>query len=107
MIFGRGREIPVTQPASRSPFTLAGRNDLYGDALNETVFMRPGQQLTDGLMRVEDDGIDGAVDGTATVIAGVSGRARRIQNGFVRTYALTMVIGAALVGVVLILGRLG
>ena len=47
--------------------------------------MRPGQQLTDGLMRLEDDGIDGAVDGTATVIAGVSGRARRIQNGFVRT----------------------
>ena len=67
LIFGRGREIPLTQPASRSPFTLAGRNDLYGDALNETVFMRPGQQLTDGLMRVDDDGIDGAVDGTATV----------------------------------------
>jgi NADH-quinone oxidoreductase subunit L len=107
MIFGRGREIPRTQPASRSPFTLAGRNDLYGDALNETVFMRPGQQLTDGLVRLEDDGIDGAVDGTATVIAGVSGRARLLQNGFVRTYALTMVIGAALVGVVLILGRLG
>jgi NADH-quinone oxidoreductase subunit L len=107
LVFGRGREIPVTQPRSSSPFTLAGRNDLYGDAFNETVFMRPGQQLTDGLVRIEDSGIDGAVNGTATVIAGVSGRARRIQNGFVRTYALTMVAGAAVVGVVLILTRLG
>ena len=106
-VFGRGRQIPVDQPASRSPFTLAGRNDLYGDALNEAVFMRPGQQLTDGLMRLEDQGIDGAVDGTATVISGVSSRARRIQNGFVRSYALLMVVGAGVVGVILILGRLG
>jgi NADH-quinone oxidoreductase subunit L len=30
-----------------------------------------------------------------------------VQNGFVRTYALTMVAGAAVVGVVLVLGRLG
>ena len=106
-VFGRGRQIPVHQPASRSPFTLAGRNDLYGDALNEAVFMRPGQQLTDGLMRLEDQGIDGAVDGTATVISGVSSRARRIQNGFVRSYALPWWSGAGLVGVILILGRLG
>ncbi len=106
-VFGRGRQIPVEQPASRSPFTLAGRNDLYGDAINEAVFMRPGQQLTDGMMRLEDQGIDGAVDGTATVISGVSSRARRIQNGFVRSYALTMVVGAGVVGVILILGRLG
>ena len=34
---------------TRSPFILAGRNDLYGDAFNEAVFMRPGQQLTYGL----------------------------------------------------------
>ena len=51
-IFGPRREIPVTQPASRSLFTLAGRNDLYGDTFNEAVFMRPGQQLTSGLVRL-------------------------------------------------------
>ena len=70
--------------------------------------MRPGQGLTDGLVRLEDKGIDGTVvDGTATAISDLSTRARRIQNGFVRSYAATMVVGAAIVGVVLILGRLG
>jgi NADH-quinone oxidoreductase subunit L len=106
-MFGPRREIPITQPASQSFLTVAGRNDLYGDAFNEAVFMRPGQQLTEGLVRVENSGIDGAVNGTAAAIGGMSSRLRRVQNGFVRSYALTMTVGAAIVGVVILLGRLG
>ena len=106
-IFGPRREIPVTQPANPSFLTVAGRNDLYGDAVNEAVFMRPGQQLTAGLVRFENSGIDGAVNGTAAAIGGMSARLRRVQNGFVRSYALTMMVGAAIVGVVILLGRLG
>jgi NADH-quinone oxidoreductase subunit L len=106
-IFGPRREIPVTQPVNPSFLTVAGRNDLYGDAFNEAVFMRPGQQLTAGLVRLENSGIDGAVNGTAAAIGGMSSRLRRVQNGFVRSYALTMTVGAAIVGVVILLGRLG
>jgi NADH-quinone oxidoreductase subunit L len=106
-LFGPRRDIPLTQPESRSFFTLAGRNDLYGDAFNEAVFMRPGQQLTSQLVKLEDDGIDGTVNGTAAAIGGMSARLRRVQNGFVRSYALTMTLGAAIVGVVIVLGRLG
>jgi len=106
-LFGPRRDIPLTQPQSRSFLTLAGRNDLYGDAFNEAVFMRPGQQLTSGLVRLEDYGIDGTVNGTAATIGAVSARLRRVQNGFVRSYALTMTLGAAIVGVVIALGRLG
>jgi NADH-quinone oxidoreductase subunit L len=106
-LFGPRRDIPLTQPKSRSLLTLAGRNDLYGDAFNEAVFMRPGQQLTSQLVRLEDDGIDGTVNGTAAAIGGMSARLRRVQNGFVRSYALTMTLGAAIVGVVIVLGRLG
>jgi NADH-quinone oxidoreductase subunit L len=106
-IFGPRREIPVTQPESGSFFTLAGRNDLYGDAFNEAVFMRPGEQLTSGLVRIENEAIDGTVNNTAAAIGGMSSRLRRVQNGFVRSYALTMTLGAAIVGVVLVLGRLG
>jgi NADH-quinone oxidoreductase subunit L len=106
-IFGPRREIPIAQPASQSFLTVAGRNDLYGDAFNEAVFMRPGQQLTEGLVRFENSGIDGAVNGTAAAIGGMSSRLRRVQNGFVRSYALTMTVGAAIVGVVILLGRLG
>ncbi len=107
LIFGPRKEIPAVAPETRSPFVLAGRNDLYGDAFNEAVFMRPGQQLTDGLVRFDGTGIDGAVNGTAGGIATLSGRLRRWQNGFVRSYALAMVLGAAVVGAVLVLGRLG
>ena len=106
-VFGRGRQIPVEQPASRSPFTMIGRRDLFGDAINEAVFMRPGQQLTSDLTRIDSGGIDGTVNATGAVISGLSSRLRRAQNGFVRTYALTMVAGAAVVGAVLVLGRLG
>jgi NADH-quinone oxidoreductase subunit L len=106
-LFGPRRDIPLTQPQSRSLLTLAGRKDLYGDAFNEAVFMRPGQQLTSGLVRLEDYGIDGTVNGTAATIGAMSARLRRVQNGFVRSYALTMTLGAAIVGVVIVLGRLG
>jgi NADH-quinone oxidoreductase subunit L len=105
--FGPKRGIPTEQPATRSPFILAGRNDLYGDAFNEAVLMRPGQRLTSGLLRVDYHGVDGAVNGTAAVIGGLSARLRRVQNGFVRSYALTMLLGAAVVGAVIVLGRLG
>ena len=105
--FGPRRDIPRVAPETRSPFVLAGRNDVYGDAFNEAVFMRPGQRLTDGLVRLEGSGIDGTVNGTAAVIGSLSGRMRRFQNGFVRSYALTMTAGAAAIGLVLVLGRLG
>ncbi len=107
VVFGPRKDIPLTAPDSRSPFTLAGRNDLYGDALNEAALMRPGQQLTDGLLRLEDDGIDGGVNSTGAVITQISGQLRKVQNGFVRSYALTMVLGAVVVGAVIALGRLG
>ena len=107
LLFGPRRSIPVEQPASRSPFTLAGRRDLYGDAVNEAVFMRPGQRFTSALVSVDRAGVDGVVSGTATAIGDFSSRLRRVQNGFVRSYALTMMAGAAVVGAVLVLGRLG
>jgi NADH-quinone oxidoreductase subunit L len=95
------------QPASRSPLTIAGRRDLYGDAVNEAVFMRPGQRFTEGLARVDRHGVDGVVSGTGVALQDLSSRLRRVQNGFVRSYALTMMAGAAVVGAVLVLGRLG
>ena len=106
VIFGRD-EIPQTAPESRSPLTVAGRNDLFGDAFNEAVFMRPGQGLVSNLVRVDEHGIDGAVTTGTSAIGGLSGLIGKWQNGYVRTYALTMVVGAAVVGAVIIVGRLG
>jgi NADH-quinone oxidoreductase subunit L len=70
------------------------------------VFMRPGQYLTRILVYLENRGLDGIVNGLAAAIGGSAGRIRRLQAGFVRSYALTMFGGAALVVAALLLVRL-
>ncbi len=92
--------VPVTAPAG-SLLTRAARRDLYQDEVNEGVFMRPGIHLTRSLVFADNRGVDGAVGGLAALIGGTSSRVRRLQNGFARSYALTM-----LAGVVAILGAL-
>jgi len=99
-------DVPARAPATKNPLTMAGRNDLFGDAFNETVFMRTGQGLVSGLVSVDQRGIDGAVNSGSAALGGLSDLVGRWQNGYVRSYALTMVVGSALVGVVIILTRM-
>ncbi|HZA10684.1 NADH-quinone oxidoreductase subunit L [Mycobacterium sp.] len=90
------RPVPAEVPAG-SALTVAARRDLYGDALNEELLMRPGAQLTRALVEVDDKGVDGAVTGIATLVGRTSAGLRRVQTGFARSYALSMFAGAALV----------
>jgi NADH-quinone oxidoreductase subunit L len=90
--------VPVVAPVGTA-LTRAARQDLYQDDVNEALLMRPGLHLTRSLVFFDTRGVDGVVGGLAALIGGSSARVRRIQNGFVRSYALTM-----LAGVVLILG---
>jgi NADH-quinone oxidoreductase subunit L len=103
-LFGR-REVPVTAPAG-SPVTVAARKDLYGDAVNESLLMRPGQWLTRLSVFFDNRGVDGLVNTLAAAMGGTSGRVRRLENGFVRSYALLMFFGAALLVGALLLVRL-
>ncbi|WP_199512245.1 NADH-quinone oxidoreductase subunit L [Nucisporomicrobium flavum] len=75
----------------------AARRNLYTDAFNEAVFERPGIYLTRALVYLDNRGIDGVVNGLAATVGGSSGRLRRLQSGFVRSYALSMLTGAVLV----------
>ncbi|MBF0661061.1 NADH-quinone oxidoreductase subunit L [Rhodococcus sp. (in: high G+C Gram-positive bacteria)] len=100
------RPVPESAPVDVSSFTTAARRDLYGDTVNEEVFMRPGQVAVSALGEVESRGIDGTIDGTAAVVGGVSRRLRRLQTGFVRSYALYMFAGATIVVGALMLVRL-
>jgi len=102
--FGR-RAVPRTAPQNVPVVVTAARRSLYGDAFNETVFMRPGQYFTRALVFFDNVGVDGGVRGLAALIGGSSGRLRRLQTGFVRSYALLMFGGAALVVVGLTLSR--
>ena len=65
---------------------------------------RPGRAAAEVLAQPVDQGlIDGAVNGVATVVAGVGARVRRIQTGFVRNYALTLFSGATVILFVVLL----
>jgi NADH-quinone oxidoreductase subunit L len=104
VIYGR-REVPVTAPAG-SPVTVAARKDLYGDAINESLLMRPGQWLTRLSVYFDNRGVDGLVNTVAATFGGSSGRLRKLQSGFVRSYALSMFVGAVLLVGALLLVRL-
>jgi NADH-quinone oxidoreductase subunit L len=102
-MYGR-REVPVTAPAG-NPITVAARKDLYGDAITESLLMRPGEWLTRLSVFFDNRGVDGLVNTLAAALGGTSGRVRRVENGFVRSYALLMFFGAALLVGALLLVR--
>jgi len=93
-LFRRGTALQE-QPAG--VVVTAARRNLYTDAFNEAVFERPGIYLTRALVYLDNKGIDGLVNGIAAGVGGSSGRLRRLQTGFVRSYALSMLTGALLV----------
>jgi NADH-quinone oxidoreductase subunit L len=83
------------QPAG--VLVTAARRNLYTDAVNEALFEKPGIFLTRALVWLDNRGIDGLVNGLAAAVGGTSGRLRRVQTGFVRSYATSMLAGALLV----------
>jgi NADH-quinone oxidoreductase subunit L len=99
------RDVPVTAPAG-NPITVAARKDLYGDAVNEGLLMRPGMWLTRLSVFFDNRGVDGLVNTIAAATGGTSGRMRKLQSGFVRSYALSMLVGAVLLVGALLLVRL-
>jgi len=97
------REVSETAPQDVSALTVAARRDLYGDAVNEAVFMRTGQRVTKAMTLVDDLVIEGSVVGAAALVTRFSDGLRGLQTGFARTYALSMLAGTALIaGAVLI-----
>jgi len=91
------RPVPREAPTDVSFVTRAARAELYGDAFNEEAIVRPGWTGVRGLAVFDRSFIDGIAEGTAAVFGGVSSRFRLAQNGFVRSYALAVLSGAALV----------
>jgi NADH-quinone oxidoreductase subunit L len=101
------REVPRTAPSQVSVMTRAARADLYGDAINEGLLMRPGDQLVTGLTTFDDKVVDGFATGTGGAFGGMSTVFRRVQTGFVRSYALSVLGGAVLVVLALLAVNLG
>ncbi|MEU9053243.1 NADH-quinone oxidoreductase subunit L [Streptomyces sp. NPDC048384] len=91
--YGR-RPVPVVAPRG-SLLTRAARRDLLQDDFNHVVLVRGGEHLTRSLVYVDHTLVDGVVNGTAASVGGLSGRMRKLQNGFARSYAVSMFGGAA------------
>jgi NADH-quinone oxidoreductase subunit L len=89
----RGEQLAQV-PEKVSVLTTAARRDLFQDDFNEIVFMRPGQSLVRGLLNLDYILIDGLVRAVAAVSLTAGIRLRTLQNGYVRSYALMMVVGA-------------
>jgi NADH-quinone oxidoreductase subunit L len=92
--YGR-RPIPVVAPRG-SLLTRAARRDLLQDDFNHVVLVRGGEHLTRSLVYVDHTLVDGVVNGTAASMGGLSGRLRKLQNGYARSYAVSMFGGAAI-----------
>ncbi|MET9950267.1 NADH-quinone oxidoreductase subunit L [Streptomyces sp. NPDC006339] len=91
--YGR-RPVPVVAPRG-SLLTRAARRDLLQDDFNHVVFVRGGTHLTRSLVYVDHSLVDGVVNGTAASVGGLSGRLRLFQNGYARSYAVSMFGGTA------------
>ncbi len=99
------RPVPIEAPRG-SWLTRAARKDLYGDAVNDALVVQPSFALSKALTVFDSRGVDGFVNGLAGSVGAISGRLRRTQTGFARSYALSMVGGALLVALALVLVRL-
>ena len=90
------QEVAAVAPENVSVLTKIARQDLMQDRFNEAVFMRPGQQLTQVLVKTDEAVIDGTVRGVGQLAMTSSSLLRGVQSGFVRSYAALIFVGAAL-----------
>jgi NADH-quinone oxidoreductase subunit L len=72
-------------------------NKWYFDELYDFIFVRPTFWIANVLWKVGDIGIiNGLIDGTAAGVYRITGRAVRLQTGYIYTYAFAMLVGLAL-----------
>ena len=95
LVWASGRVDWVAFP-ERQP-ELAGwlSNAFYLDALYAWLVRAPGMSLGRGLRTVDDRVVDAAVNEAAEDVARASRLAPVLQSGFVRSYALVFLTGAA------------
>ena len=88
------QNVASVAPENVSVFTKIARQDLMQDRFNEAAFMRPGQVLTTTLVAADESVIDGTVRAVGKIAMGSGSSLRGLQNGFVRSYAALILVGA-------------
>ena len=88
------RAVPAIAPEEVSVLTKIARRDLLQDDVNEALLMRPGQRLTNFLVRFDYGAIDSLVRSVGRTVTSASREMRLTQTGYVRSYAFWIVLGA-------------
>jgi len=97
------RSVSATTPEKVSVLTKAARADLYGDKFNESVLMRPGWSLSESLARFDTHGVDGVVNAVGATAKFTSWRLRRLQTGYIRSYAMFVAVSMVVLMGILVL----
>jgi NADH-quinone oxidoreductase subunit L len=92
-LWSRSPDHPALEPPSL-------RRALYVDEIYDALIGRPSEALAEfAAVVVDNKVIDGAVNGVGRLVRSSGGVLRKVQTGFVRQYALAIVLGAvALLG---------
>ena len=88
-------QLPAKIQAACKPIYLLLENKYYLDAIYFAVFARGARVLGNLFWKVGDTMIidNGIVNGAARAIGSIAAQVRKMQTGFVYTYAATMVFG--------------
>jgi NADH-quinone oxidoreductase subunit L len=88
---------PAALARTFRPIYLLLLNKWYVDELYQALIAHPGARLAAFLAAFDLGVIDGAVNGVARLAKGTGSVLRQTQSGYVRGYAVTMLIGAFVV----------
>ncbi len=101
-IFEKGQPDPLRRPLNG--LFKALENKWWVDELYHAVIVRPYQSIAQFSAGAVDQGvIDGVVNGMGSLVRSGAKWWRRFQNGYIRSYALTIVFGVVLVITYLVL----
>ncbi len=87
------RGVAVEAPTG-SILTRFARRDLGQDDLNHRLLVLPGQSITKALVSIDVNIVDGVVRAVGWVLSYFSISLKKVQSGYVRSYALLMTFGA-------------
>jgi NADH-quinone oxidoreductase subunit L len=71
----------------------------YVDEIYDELFVQPLKALSEGVLwkQIDVEVIDGAVNGTGTIVVESGAAVRQIQTGSMRAYALSVLLGAVMI----------
>ena len=96
----KGRTVKRLEQA---PVAALARSGMGFDAAAQAVFVRPGENVAEGLALLDRDVLDRGLAAPVTAVPRLARLAALWQSGYVRLYALAMLIGAAAVTAVALL----